>query len=91
MMPRSCAASSASAICWRSPRASSERQWSGPQPIGQGLPFDELEDEPAQITRILDAVNRGDVRMIQRGERSRLSLESREPIQDPTETTPAGP
>ncbi len=40
----------------------------------------ELEDEEARSTGVLEAVDRGDVRMVERGESPRLALQPREPV-----------
>ena len=48
--------------------------------IGQGRPFHELEDEGVHVIAVLDAVNRGDVWMIERRENVRLAAEPRETI-----------
>ena len=77
--PFSCAASSAATICRAiasasltfSPRAIRSRQ---------RLAFDELEDQGAHARRLLDAVDRRDVRVIQRRQRPCLSFEAGQSI-----------
>ena len=53
---------------------------STPQPICEGLALDELEDQRRDAVLLLDAINRGDVRMIDGGQRSRFAIESRKSI-----------
>ena len=79
-MPFSCAASSASAI-WR-PRASVSSTGTGPRrdALGQRLAFDELEHEEPRAARLLEAVDRGDRGMVERGEHTGLPVEPREPF-----------
>ena len=86
-MPLSCATSSASAICRAIVSASRERQARASrcardvlEPLRERLALDELEHQEADAVRLLDAVDRADVRMIQRGEHPRLALEARQPI-----------
>ena len=84
-MPRSCAASSASAICRAIARAVVERQRAVQQPIRERRPFDELQHQrarvPADVGRsVVNAVDRADVLVIQRGEQLRFALESRQAI-----------
>jgi hypothetical protein len=45
--------------------------------LREGLPVHELHDEPADAVAFLDAVDRCDVRMIERGQHFRLALEAR--------------
>ena len=87
-IPFSCAASSASAICRAIVSASAKRQarrslcaWrSCASRVGERLALDELEDQEPDAVGLLEAVDRADVRMIQRGEHARLALEAREPV-----------
>ena len=65
MMPCSCAASSASAICFAMASASSMGIAPLRDPIGERRPFDQLHDQRVQAAGILEAVDRGDVRMIE--------------------------
>jgi len=44
------------------------------------VPFDEFHDQRADAAGFLEAVNVGDVRVIQRGERLRFACEAREPV-----------
>ena len=46
--------------------------------IGQRRPFDEFEHERFDLGAIFEAVNRRDVRMVQRGEHVRFALEAGE-------------
>ena len=46
----------------------------------QGLALDKLEHEGAHAARVLHAVDRADVGVIQRGEQPRFALEACEPI-----------
>ena len=48
--------------------------------VGQRRPLDQLHDNRRRASGVLEAVNRGDVRMIQRCEQSRLAGKSRQPI-----------
>ena len=57
---------------WRCARASAS-------PFGERLAVDELEHEKPDLIRVLEAVNRADVRMIQRREHARFAIEAREP------------
>ena len=77
MMPFSCAASSASAICRAIASASSSG--SGPQArtIGQRRPFDELHHEGADAVGHFKSMNRGDVRVVQGREQLRFALDAR--------------
>ena len=74
MMPRSWAASSASAI-WRA-IGSASSSGSAPcgDPLGEGRPLDQLEDQHRRPARLLEAVDRPDVRVIERGQHLRLPL-----------------
>ena len=80
MMPCSCAASSASAI-WRAiGSASSSGIGAARDPIGQRLAFDQFEHERVGLTAVLETVDRGNVRMIERRQHLRLALEARDAI-----------
>ena len=88
-MPFSCAASSASAICRAIASASVDRQAGcvgaggargGCDSLGERLAFDQLQHETAHAVRLFEAVDRADVRMIQRREHPRLALEARAPF-----------
>jgi hypothetical protein len=50
------------------------------QPLGQGLTFDQLHDQKVTAVRFLHAVERGDVWVIERGERLGFPLEPRDAI-----------
>ena len=80
MIPCSCAASSASAICFAIGNASS----SGIAPLRDALrqivAFDEFHHEGGHAPAVFEAVDRGDVRMVQGGEHFRFALKTREPI-----------
>ena len=65
MMPFSCAASSASAICRAMCQRLTDRDRAPCEPIGERVAVDELEDERGRAIHVLDAVNGADVRMIQ--------------------------
>ena len=80
MMPCSCAASSASAI-WRA-MASASSRGNGParEARGEVLAVDELHDERARSFALLETVDMRDVRVIERGERLGLALETRRPF-----------
>ena len=81
MIPCSCAASSASAICRAIGRASSSGSRSpGLIRVGQRRSLDQLQHERRHAVGFFKAVNRRDVRMIQRGEDLSLALEARQPI-----------
>ncbi len=45
-----------------------ERQWSLCESFGEREPLDELQHEQVEPVHVLDAVNRGDVRMMNRCE-----------------------
>ena len=49
-------------------------------PIRERRAFDELENQRGYPTRVLEAVDRADVRMIERGQELRVALEPRQPI-----------
>ena len=85
VIPFSCAASSASAI-WRAMFRASFRRRPGVEDsrgFGQFLrerfALDELQHEPANALALFDAVDGRDVRVVQRGDHSRLALEARDP------------
>ena len=44
--------------------------------VREGLAVHELENQEPKAVRFLEAIDRADVRMIQRGEHSRLALEA---------------
>ncbi len=49
-------------------------------PLGKCLPFDELHDEEVATVSLLEPEERRDARMVERGERLRLALESRHAV-----------
>ena len=51
------------------------------------ITLDKLEDQEANTLRFLEAVDRADVRVVQRREHSRLALETGEPIRVAGERT----
>ena len=53
------------------------------QPIGQGRPFDQLHDQGRAAAAGLQAVDLGDVRVVQAREELGFALESGEPFRDP--------
>jgi hypothetical protein len=79
MMPPSCATSTAAAIC-----RAIHRQRPARDPLRQRLAGDVLEDEQLLAVRgLLDAVDAGDVRVVERREQLRLALEAREVLRLP--------
>ena len=80
MMPCSCAASSASAICFAIGSASSSGIGPRAMRCGQILALDEFHHERGEVGRLLEPVDRGDVRMVQRGEHFGFALKPREAI-----------
>ena len=79
-MPCSCAASSASAICFAIGSASSSRDRAARNALRKILALDEFHHEGMHATGLLESVDRRDVRMIQGRERLRLALEPRQAI-----------
>ena len=73
MIPCSCAASSASAICFAMGNASSRGIARG-NALAQRGTLDHFEDEGGDSVRFFEAVDSADVGMIQRRERSRFPL-----------------
>ena len=90
MMPCSCAASSASAICRAMGSASSIGI--GPRAIrcDRVLALDQLHHQRADAVGVLHPVDGRDVRMIQRGERLPLRAESARGDRDRPQTPRAG-
>ena len=81
MMPCSCAASSASAICRAIGSASSIGIAPRAIRCDKILAFDEFHHEARAVPAdLFESVDRGDVRMIQRRERLRFALETRQAI-----------
>ncbi len=79
-IPCSCAASSASAICLAIGTASSSGIASPRDPLRQILTLDQLHHECTRVAGALEAVDLGDVGMIERRQRLRLALETRQPL-----------
>ena len=79
-MPCSCAASSASAICFAIGNASSSGIASARDALRQVLALDQLHHQRAHAARFLEAVDVRDVRMVQRREHLRFAREPREPF-----------
>ena len=80
MMPCSCAASSASAICLAIGSASSSGIAPRAMRSASVLALDQFHDERADAVRFFEAVDGGDVRMVQRGEHPGFALKPREPL-----------
>ena len=79
MIPCSCAASSASAICFAIGSASSNGI--APSAIrSASVALDQLHHERGHAVRLLEAVDVRDVRMVQRGEDFGFALEPREAL-----------
>jgi len=57
-------------------------QWPASDPVREVLALDELHDQGARRPAFFEAVDMGDVRMVQRGERPGFALESGEPVRD---------
>ena len=80
MMPFSCAASSASAICCAIAQRLDERDRPAAQAIGEVLAFDQLHDQRAAAAGFLETVDAGDVRVTERREHLRLAMEARHAV-----------
>ena len=80
MTPRSCAASSASAICRAMASASSIGIGPCGDAIGQRRTVDVFEHQQGTRIALLDAVNLRDIRMVERGEHLRFAVEARQPF-----------
>ena len=80
MMPCSCAASSASAICFAIGSASSIGDRAARNALGQIVALDEFHHERRDARALFESVDGGDVRMIQRGEDFGFALKTRQPI-----------
>ena len=72
-IPCSCAASSASAICFAMGNASSSGMGAFRDPIRKRRAFDEFQDERVRAAGIFEAVDGGDVRMVERREHLRFA------------------
>ena len=90
MIPCSCAASSASAICLAIGKRLVERNRTLRNPVGERRPFDQFEHERADAVRFFQAVDRADVRMIQRREDLGFPLKARQAIGIVRRRAPAG-
>ena len=57
-------------------------EWNGAlrDAVGQRRTLDELHHQRRRVGGVFQAVDRGDVRMVERGEDFRLALEARQPI-----------
>ena len=80
MIPCSCAASSASAICFAIGSASSSGIAPRAMRCDEVLALDELHHERRDAADFFEAVDGGDVRMIQRREDFGFALKTREAI-----------
>ena len=74
MIPCSCAASSASAICFAMGSASSSGIGAARDPLRQVLALDELHHERAHTAALFEAVDVRDVGVIERRERLRFAV-----------------
>ena len=79
-MPFSWASSRASAICLAMASASSTGIAPALQPLGEVLSLDELEDEEELPVRLLEPVDGGDARVVERREELRLAPEAGEAL-----------
>ena len=80
MIPCSCAASSASAICFAIGSASSSGIAPSRDPLRQVLALDQLHHESGHASALFEPVDARDVGMIQRRERFRFARESRQTV-----------
>jgi hypothetical protein len=64
----------------RDPERLWQRNRSASDAIRQRLSVDELEHEGSDAAAFFEPVDRGDVRMLERGEHARLALEAGEPV-----------
>ena len=87
MMPCSCAASSASAICFAIGSASSSGIGAVRDAVASVVALDQLQTSAVTPSASLQSVDRRDVRMIQRGENFGLALEARQAVGDPPRAT----
>ncbi len=46
------------------------------EPLGEGRPLDQFKDKGTHAVEIFDAIDRADMRMVQRGEHPRLAIEA---------------
>ena len=89
--PRSCAASSAAAIWMPRRERLARRQRPAREALRERLALDELEHEVRRARRLLEPVDRGDVRVVERRERLRLALEARQALGVARRTRRAAP
>ena len=61
-----------------------DRHWSRCEPLAE-RPLDQLQDEKARAVMLLEAVDRGDVGMVEGRQHPCLALEAREPLRVPLE------
>ena len=80
MIPCSCAASSASAICFGGRKHLADRDRPGRDPIGERRAFDQFHDQGSYAIGVFESIDLRDVRMIERGEHLRFTTEAREAI-----------
>ena len=80
MMPCSCAASSASAICFAIGQRLVERNRAARDALRQVVALDEFHHERAHAATLFKTVDVRDVRVIERRKRLRFAIEAREPI-----------
>ena len=78
--PASWAPCKAKAICHAMDSTSSNGIGPLDETVGQGRALDQLQDQRARAAGLLEAVNLGDVRVVQRGEDAGLALEARQPV-----------
>ena len=79
MIPCAWAASTAS-VMFRDGQSFVERDRTLGNPIRERRAFDELENERRRIATVFDAVDMGDVRMVQRGENLGFTLKAGQPF-----------
>ena len=91
MIPFSCAASSASAIWRASTSASSTGNGAAGKTLGEGRALDQLHYDGVAAACDFEAVDGGDIRMVQRREQPRLALQPRDPIEIVGQRRRAGP
>ena len=60
--------------------ASRAASGAGREPLGERLARHQLQDEEARVAGFLEAVDRGDVRVVERREELRFAVEARQPL-----------
>ena len=80
MMPCSCAASSASAICLRDRQRFVDRDGPTRDTLREIVALDEFHHQRADASAVFQAIDVRDVRMVERGEDLRFALEPGEAI-----------